>query len=316
MQQEVEQTSINSLQEAEELMNALFSGLEQALSIANTDLISEHIQEQNLSSSLITITKTDADLTNNLAKTRYKDSLSSLSESRLPEIKLHPESDSSQNPESIGFVDSFLVGSALTSAIFALSLAFINASPTNLPSSTLPIQVGQSADLSAPIAEKLRRSLAEIPTSSQIPVGDRTISKQTSNLLNVIDTPKAEIKPIYIPIYQPPATTTDNTNPVNLQAPTASNIAAANRPTSNVITSAKATPTTPKKSPIGNNTLIGVLDLGDRSAAMIDINGSIQSIKVGSAVGDSGWAVSRITQQEVILKRGNEDTKVSVGQKF
>jgi Tfp pilus assembly protein PilP len=322
IQQEAKQISLNPLQEAEELMNSLFSEVEQTLSIATTNVISsEDEQERNLSYSLTTITKSDTVTIDKPVKTRHRAILSS-----LPEIELYPESDSSKNKEknkeSVGFIDSLLVGSALTSAIFAVSLALINANlvNANLPSSTSRIQVAQGADLSAPIAEKLRRSLAEIPDpssqSQQVPMGDRTISKQTSNLLNVIDTP--QVKPIYIPIYQLPTATTNTTNPVNLQPPatTTPNIAAVNIPTPNVVTPPKVAPVTPKKSPIGNNTLIGVLDLGDRSSAMIDINGSIQSIKVGNAVGDSGWSVSRIVQQEVILKRGNEDTKVSVGQKF
>jgi len=318
IQQDAKQISLSSLQEAEELMNSLFSGLEQTLSIATTDaIICEDEQDRNLSYSLTTIPKSDTATIDKPLKSRHKAILSS-----LPEIELYPQADLTQskekNQESVGFIDSLLLGSALTSAIFAVSLALINANlfNANLPNSASPIQVAQSSDLSAPIAEKLRRSLAEIPESSQVPMGDRTTSKQTSNLLNVIDTP--QVKPIYIPIYQPPTPTTNTTNPVDLQPPatTTPNIAAANIPVPNVVTSAKVTPATPRKSPIGNNTLIGVLDLGDRSSAMIDINGSIQSIKLGSMVGDSGWSVSRIAQQEVILKRGNEDTKVSVGQKF
>jgi Tfp pilus assembly protein PilP len=319
IQQDVKQISLNPLQEAEELMNSLFSEVEQTLSIATTNVISsEDEQERNLNYSLATITKSDTVTIDKPVKTRHKASLAS-----LPEIELYPESDSSQNKEknkeSVGFIDSLLVGSALTSAIFAVSLALINANLFNPNLPTSRIQVAQSADLSAPIAEKLRRSLAEIPDpqSPQIPTGDRLISKPAANTPSVIDTP--QVKPIYIPIYQPPTVTTNTTNPVNLQppAPTTPNIAAANiPPTPNVVTPVKAAPATPKKSPLGNNTLIGVLDLGDRSAAMIDINGSIQSIKVGNVVGDSGWAVSGIAQQEVSLKRGSENTKVSVGQKF
>jgi hypothetical protein len=49
---------------------------------------------------------------------------------------------------------------------------------------------------------------------------------------------------------------------------------------------------------------------------MFDINGSVQSVRVGSQVAGSGWVLSRITLQEAILKRGNETKSVFVGQKF
>ena len=63
-------------------------------------------------------------------------------------------------------------------------------------------------------------------------------------------------------------------------------------------------------------TLIGVLDLGDRSTAMFDINGSVQSIGVGKGIGNAGWILSSVSQQEITLKRGKEIKTVFVGQKF
>jgi hypothetical protein len=62
--------------------------------------------------------------------------------------------------------------------------------------------------------------------------------------------------------------------------------------------------------------LIGVLDLGDRSTAMLDINGSVQSIGLGKAINNTGWVLSRVSQQEIILKRGKETKTIFVGQKF
>ena len=68
--------------------------------------------------------------------------------------------------------------------------------------------------------------------------------------------------------------------------------------------------------PMPSYTLIGVLDLGDRSTAMFDINGSVQSIRVGKAISNDGWVLSRVSQQEITLKRGKETKTVLVGQKF
>jgi Tfp pilus assembly protein PilP len=68
--------------------------------------------------------------------------------------------------------------------------------------------------------------------------------------------------------------------------------------------------------PAPSYTLIGILDLGDRSTAMIDINGSVQSIGLGKAINNTGWILSRVSQQEIILKRGKETKTIFVGQKF
>ncbi len=49
---------------------------------------------------------------------------------------------------------------------------------------------------------------------------------------------------------------------------------------------------------------------------MLDMNGSVHSVGLGKAIGSSGWVLSRVSQQEIILKRGKETKSVFVGQKF
>lgn len=192
------------------------------------------------------------------------------------------------------FVDNFLLGATLTSAIFAVAIAGINFYSSGLknPQPT----VASLPD--SPVAEQLRRSLLEIkPTKAQDNVRDTTA-----------------IKPIYIPINQPPITPSPVVNqPVSQPV---------NQPVSQPVKPPLAQPTpppayqTPAASPKGNYTLIGVLDLGDRSKAMFDINGSVQSIQVGSPVADSGWQLTRVGNQEVVLQKGQQNATVAVGQKF
>jgi hypothetical protein len=67
---------------------------------------------------------------------------------------------------------------------------------------------------------------------------------------------------------------------------------------------------------VSTTTLVGILDIGDRSSAMFEMNGSVQSVLVGDRVAGNGWVLNRITQQEAILKRGNETKTLYVGQKF
>jgi hypothetical protein len=315
----IDQVNPNIMQEqAEELMNSLFSEVEQALSIdadpngdnstgklvkhsPNNFKQSDHLESPNSNSAItLAISKVERDPNaTQITKTQIVKQAKIDRKVNLPKTKPpldpHPRTDSSPKPESIGFIDSLLLGSALTSMIFAVVLGLINTKITTPSLQTQSIVDNSSLDSSI-AAEKLRRSLFEI----QEPPVEPITAKVTPNSSPVIDVPQPTVKPIYIPIYQPPATPAVNTvnNPI-------------------VTVPSPVSPVSSKK-PVakGSYTLIGVLDLGDRSSAMFDINGSIQSIKLGSVVGDSGWKVSRIAQQEVILKRGNEDNTVTVGQKF
>jgi hypothetical protein len=63
------------------------------------------------------------------------------------------------------------------------------------------------------------------------------------------------------------------------------------------------------------STVIGVMELGDRSVAMIELNGATQRVSVGQTL-DSGWQLMQIADQKVIMQRGGEVRALTVGQKF
>jgi hypothetical protein len=319
----IDQVNPNLQEQAEELMNSLFSEVEQALSIDSdpsgnnssgnlgknnqnnfkqSDQLESQAPKSNwANTSAITKVECDPNATQ-ITKTQITKQVKGDRKVNLPKTKPPLETPLKiENPpktEAIGFIDSLLLGSALTSAIFAVVLGLINSKITTpSPQAQLAAQlaVDNSSLDSSVAAEKLRRSLLEIP---EPPTENVSVAKLAPNSSAVIDIPQSAVKPIYIPIYQPPSTPTNTINP----------IATAPAPVASV--------NSKKPAAKGSYTLVGVLDLGDRSSAMFDINGSIQSIKLGSVVGDSGWKVSRIAQQEVILKKGNEDNTVTVGQKF
>ena len=123
-------------------------------------------------------------------------------------------------------------------------------------------------------------------------------------------------QPMYVPVYQPPAL-----NGTNIPSPFALPPVTSNNAldVSNAAPNARQNQNPPliqAAAPVPSYTLIGVLDLGDRSTAMFDINGSVQSIGVGKGIGNAGWILSRVSQQEITLKRGKEIKTVFVGQKF
>ena len=65
-----------------------------------------------------------------------------------------------------------------------------------------------------------------------------------------------------------------------------------------------------------SRTLIGVLELGERSAALFEVNGTAKRIEVGDQIGSSGWTLVSIRNQEAIVRRNGEVRSIYVGQKF
>lgn len=129
-------------------------------------------------------------------------------------------------------------------------------------------------------------------------------------------------QPMYVPVYQPPALASNLPSPLALPPATSNDAielngaASANRNplNSNNVQSNVAPPVTSQ--PSTSYTLVGILDLGDRSMAMLDVNGSVQSVGLGKPVTGTSWTLSRVSQQEITLKRGKETKNVFVGQRF
>lgn len=252
--------------QADQLMNALFLEVESALAIAPNLPTAEDIKP--LQSAIVPFTPS-----NTLAEPLIE-----------PEPLVVAAKDLEPNAEVL---PNFLLGAALTSAIFAVLITSVSFYLSGLRV-TKPVVASLPE---SPLADDLRRSLAEVKD---------TKPEETNPAI-------PPVKPIYIPIYQAPVQTSGQTNPVE---PESKPVPVSQPP------QAKESSPTRLTSPKGNYTLVGVLDLGDRSTAMFDIDGSVQSIQVGNPVADSGWQLSRVGSQEVFLKKGSQNATVAVGQKF
>lgn len=68
--------------------------------------------------------------------------------------------------------------------------------------------------------------------------------------------------------------------------------------------------------PVTAHTLVGILELGDRSAALFEINGVARRIYVGESVGASGWTLVEVVNQEAVIRRNGEVRTIFVGQQF
>lgn len=144
------------------------------------------------------------------------------------------------------------------------------------------------------------------------------------------------IERIYVPLYQPqataPATPFQNfalryANPAPAPvAPTAAlprvplpaaPVPAAPVPAVPAVPAAPVAPAAPTATaPATVHTLVGILELGDRSAALFDIDGSTQRFFIGEPIGSSGWALVSVNNQEAVIRRNGEVRSVYVGQKF
>jgi hypothetical protein len=79
-----------------------------------------------------------------------------------------------------------------------------------------------------------------------------------------------------------------------------------------------STPPSPTNSDVSlvSHTLVGVLELGEKSAALFEIEGVARRIYVGESIGASGWTLAEVKNQEAVIRKGGEVRSIFVGQKF
>jgi hypothetical protein len=62
--------------------------------------------------------------------------------------------------------------------------------------------------------------------------------------------------------------------------------------------------------------LVGVLELGDRSAALFEVNGVPQRVYIGERIGTAGWTLVSVAHQEVMIRRNGDVRSLYIGQQF
>lgn len=150
---------------------------------------------------------------------------------------------------------------------------------------------------------------APFPNTALLPPGGPLPPSQGSGLglpgrINVIER-------VYIP-YQatPPALPT--TPPASTIPPAAGTLPAI------PVVPSPGSVTTPSQpaAPVVNHVLVGVLELGDRSAALFEINGVSQRVYIGERIGNAGWSLVSVSNQEVVIRRNGEVRSIYIGQQF
>ena len=126
--------------------------------------------------------------------------------------------------------------------------------------------------------------------------------------LPVNNTPQI-IERIYVPVYPQTPETAAKIAPVtpanpDISAPPLPAAPQVNRPLAAVI---------PTNNQV-KNTLVGVMDLGDRSSALFDNKGITMRISPGEFI--NGWTLVEVGSQQVILSRNGQAKVLEVGQSF
>lgn len=62
--------------------------------------------------------------------------------------------------------------------------------------------------------------------------------------------------------------------------------------------------------------LVGVLDQGNRSVALFEVNGVTQRYEIGESIGSSGWALVEVTKDQALIRRNGEVRSLFVGHSF
>ncbi|MFN6460451.1 MAG: hypothetical protein RMZ41_001205 [Nostoc sp. DedVER02] len=65
-----------------------------------------------------------------------------------------------------------------------------------------------------------------------------------------------------------------------------------------------------------SNTLEGLLELGNKSAALFRIDGVTRRINMGESIGESGWTLVEVSNGEAVIRRNGEVRSIYAGQKL
>lgn len=190
--------------------------------------------------------------------------------------------------------------------------------------------------------DRANQTVAVIPAANKVPMLPTTVPNINAapplgtlpNLPGVATTPGV-IERVFVPLYQTQPSAKAGTVPV--PAPVA---AAAAIPPGAPATARSSIPTVhsgrklpapsvpvavaptnaaaavTNKKPNSEHVLVGILNLGSRSAALFNVDGNSQRAYVGDRVGVSEWSLVSVNGQDVVVRRDSEVRSIYIGQRF
>lgn len=199
-------------------------------------------------------------------------------------------------------------------------LRLLNQTEQPATSTTSPVEpVKKDADFLNYIQQSLEQLARKAGSKSETELA----TKSSTPTVSASPPSPTVVERVYVPVYPSSQTPTVAPSSAPPQSPNAASSPKANRPAVPVPNVPNVTVPIPNPSTAAvpnitaiTHTLIGVLALGERSAALFDVNGTPQRIEIGEQVGSSGWTLVSINNQEAIVRRNGEVRSIYVGQKF
>lgn len=232
-----------------------------------------------------------------------------------PNCILKPTPTENSQPEKGQSADQWLMGVAFVSLVLASGVwgfvhYYLPKAPAivNAPSAAEVLQAKHDAEF----LNYVQRAMERI---------DRASKQAKASANSATDALPSALPPLYVPLPPPPAVATLPFPPSAAPSPAARVSVAPLPPISTApLAPAPASPVPataiPNIAPSPTHVLLGLLELGDRSAALFEINGAPQRIQVGESIGSSGWALVAVSGEEAIVRRNGEVRSVYIGQRF
>ena len=187
--------------------------------------------------------------------------------------------------------------------------ATVKATPTTAATSrptptATPRVTASSRPTSSPTATTTR------PTSSPTATTTRPTSSPTATTTRPTSSPTAATT------TRPTSSPTVATTPLPAPVPPSPAAAVAPNPAPQPTAIPQQTTQASASVPAIKHTLMGVLVLGDKSAAIFEVNGASRRIHVGESIASSGWILVEVRNDEAIVRRNGEVRSIYVGQEF
>jgi phage antirepressor YoqD-like protein len=166
----------------------------------------------------------------------------------------------------------------------------------------------------AQFIQYMKRSLDNLTVKTEIAQNDKKAKKQSDQV-------------VYVPVYTPTTTTTISSivpepiapppPPLEITPPLPTSTVTLPTPivTKTNISQPKSIAATSVTPPI-NISLSGILELGQQSAALFEINGTTKRIWLGEQIDNTGWILESVSNREAKVSYQGKTRSVSVGEKF
>jgi len=243
----------------------------------------------------------------------------------MPENPVVPITPVTPTPVTPKSWERFLLALGCVSVVVSLGLWLLYQDGKQRQQAAVVASAGVATDSLADqqFANYLQKSLQQIDQQGQQPAENAqpsgngvnipgmpsvVIPKTNSPSPMAVNPANAGLERIYVPVYQ---------LPTNLYPPGAAVTPLPNLPKTQKSTAKVNVPATSTSASSGVlRRLVGVLEQGNSSVALFEINGITQRYELGESIGSSGWTLVEVSKNQAIIRRNGDVRSLIVGHSF